>query len=671
MVQSSDTRSDAIAMARPTLIARNDPMTRRRPRGFRLRATAWIAVVSIAAVLFGTLESQPAAAVGSATISGVVTAPGGIPLRGVGVFLKSATDGSDTYLTHALSDEAGRYSFGELETGTYKVLFQPQREEPTSYNYVAEWWQNASDLDSATAIPLSAGAGRNVSAELTPGASISGTITDGSGVPIHSAVIWARLEGGHQYSAKSDRNGTYMVGGLPSGNYKLEFESPWSGSQAIYVDEWWDNASAPSSAASIALATGQSKTGFDAQLSTGSTISGRVLDLDGTPMSDVYVEAMRVGGEAPYEHGAYSSEGNYSISGLPAGTYDLAFTVNLPTGWVIEMWRDAPWYVGETTIEVGDDEVIELEDARVGSDVERNAGASRYTTAVGVSKSAFPWGGVPVVYVASGQDFPDALAAAPAAGLEGGPMLLTPRDALPQEVAEEIARLRPARIIVVGGESSVGAGVARRLNDLTDGPVERRAGPTRYETAAEISRSQFPSAAVVYLASGSSFPDALAAAPLARDEPGPVLLTPRDSLPGVVADELRRLKPAKIVVLGGEGAVGPSVVEQLAELAPVRIERLAGQDRFATAVAISESAFPSTARVVYVANGLNFPDALAVAPVALRDGAPILLTRGESLTQEVIDEIARLRPNRITVLGGPSVVSDEVSLLLARMAARF
>lgn len=559
-----------------------------------------------------------------------------------------------------------------MPAGEYKVLFQPQG-EPTSYNYVAEWWQNRPDHASATVITLSAGdAEQDVSAELTPGASLSGTITDESGAPIPEAVIWARLVGGREYSAESDRYGRYLVGGLPAGTYNLKFDSPWNGPQAIYVDEWWDDAPTRSSAAAIALATGQAKTGFDPRLATGSTISGRVLDLDGHPMSQVHVQAMRVGGEESYQHGTYSNDGSYAISGLPAGTYDLAFTVNLPTGWVIEMWRDAPWYDGETRITVGDDEVVELADARVGSDVGRMAGASRYTTAVEVSESAFPWGGgVPVVYVASGQNFPDALAAAPVAGLEGGPILLTPRDSLPQEVADEIARLQPGRIVVVGGEASVSAGVARRLGDLTDGAVERRAGTTRYETAVEISRSHFDSTEVVYLASGSAFPDALAAAPLAGKEPGPVLLAQRDSLPGVVEDELRRLAPAKIVVLGGEGAVGPAVVERLGELMSARVERIAGRDRFETAVEIAESAVPSTTPVVYVANGLNFPDALAVAPVALREGAPILLTQGTSLTQEVIDEIARLRPNRITVLGGLSIVSGDVRNLLAQMAARF
>lgn len=647
-------------------------MTRRHQGAIRLRATAWIAAVSITTVLFGSLESQPAAAVDSATISGVVTAPGGVPLHGVGVFLRTAADEMSGYHQHVFSDAAGRYAFSDVPAGEYKVLFQPQKEEPTSYNYVAEWWQNRPDHASATVITLSGGdAEQDVSAELTPGASVSGKITDESGTPIPSAVIWARLVGGREYSAKSDRDGRYLVGGLPSGTYNLKFESPWNGSQAIYIDEWWDNAPAPSTAASIALATGQAKTGFDPLLSTGSTISGRVLDLDGQPLSHVYVQAMRVGGEEPYQHGEYSSDGSYAVSGLPAGTYDLAFTVDLPTGYVIEMWRDAPWYDGETTITVGDDEVVELEDARVGADADRLAGANRYATAVEVSESAFPWGSVPVVYVASGQDFPDALAAAPVAGLEGGPILLTPRDVLPPDVAGEIARLQPGRIVIVGGEASIGAGVARRLGDLTDGAVERRAGPTRYETAVEIARSRFTSAEVVYLASGSAFPDALAAAPLAGKGAGPVLLTPRDSLPGVVEDELRRLNPATIVVLGGEGAVGRAVVERLGKLTSARIERLAGEDRFETAVEIAESAFPSATPVLYVANGLNFPDALAVAPVALREGAPILLTQGESLTQDVIDEIARLRPNRITVLGGLSIVSGDVENLLARMAARF
>jgi spore germination protein YaaH len=86
--------------------------------------------------------------------------------------------------------------------------------------------------------------------------------------------------------------------------------------------------------------------------------------------------------------------------------------------------------------------------------VSRLAGADRYATAVEISKANFS-PGVPVVYVANGLNFPDALAGAAVAGGKGAPMLLVPRDTVPASVAAELTRLKPAAIVVLGGTGMV------------------------------------------------------------------------------------------------------------------------------------------------------------------------------------------------------------------------
>uniref|UniRef100_UPI0018CC17A0 fibronectin type III domain-containing protein n=5 Tax=Microbacterium TaxID=33882 RepID=UPI0018CC17A0 len=82
--------------------------------------------------------------------------------------------------------------------------------------------------------------------------------------------------------------------------------------------------------------------------------------------------------------------------------------------------------------------------------VSRQSGPGRYETAVAVSVASFPTAGVPVVYLANGRDFPDALAGAAAAGHFGGPVLLTEPGALPPVVAAELARLKPQKIVILG-----------------------------------------------------------------------------------------------------------------------------------------------------------------------------------------------------------------------------
>lgn len=89
-------------------------------------------------------------------------------------------------------------------------------------------------------------------------------------------------------------------------------------------------------------------------------------------------------------------------------------------------------------------------------------------------------------------------------------------------------------------------------------------------------------------------------------------------------------------------------------------DRLAGPDRFATAVAVSQASYPSGASVVFVASGLDFPDALSAGPAAANLGGPLLLTNRNTLPSAVAAEITRLNPGTIYVVGGPSVVSTAV-----------
>jgi hypothetical protein len=99
-----------------------------------------------------------------------------------------------------------------------------------------------------------------------------------------------------------------------------------------------------------------------------------------------------------------------------------------------------------------------------GGNVSRIAGSNRYATAEEVSKEAFP-NGANVVFVVSGQDFPDALVVSSLAAGKG-PVLLTARDKLPQQTQREIQRLKPAKIVIVGGEAAVSAAVADELRKL-------------------------------------------------------------------------------------------------------------------------------------------------------------------------------------------------------------
>jgi len=304
--------------------------------------------------------------------------------------------------------------------------------------------------------------------------------------------------------------------------------------------------------------------------------------------------------------------------------------------------------------------------------VERVAGQDRYATATAISSSVFvplPYtdpAAVPVAYIATGTNFPDALAGAPLAAATGGPVLLTSPTSLPSTVRNELTRLNPRKIVILGGSGAVSDTVKSQLAAYTSGSVTRLWGSNRYATAVEISKAHFtPGVPVVYVATGENFPDALAGAPVAALAGGPVLLTTPTSLPSVTRSELSRLKPGKIVILGGSGAVSDTVKSQLAAYTSGSVTRLWGSNRYATAVAISKSHFSPGVPVAYIATGENFPDALAGGPLAARAGGPVLLATPTSLPSATRTELARLRPHRIVILGGSGAVSDAVKSQLA------
>lgn len=289
----------------------------------------------------------------------------------------------------------------------------------------------------------------------------------------------------------------------------------------------------------------------------------------------------------------------------------------------------------------------------------RFAGADRYATAAAVSAKNFA-PGVPVAYVATGTNFPDALAGGAAAAQRGGPVLLVTTSSVPSVTASELARLKPQEIVVLGGAPSVSDGVANALAAYaTSGKVTRIAGADRYATAAAISASTFsPGVPVAYVATGKIFPDALSGVPAGGVGGGPVLLTDPAKLPGSTRAELTRLNPGRIVILGSSAVVSSGVATELGKLTGGGVSRLAGSDRFATSAAVSKATF-AKADVVFIATGMNFPDALAGGPVAALDQGPLLLV-SSTVSPAVAAELTRLGAKKVVVLGGTPSVSQTV-----------
>jgi|GEM_PF-414337 putative cell wall-binding protein len=289
--------------------------------------------------------------------------------------------------------------------------------------------------------------------------------------------------------------------------------------------------------------------------------------------------------------------------------------------------------------------------------VDRIAGPDRYATAVAVAASAVPGVGGTVVVV-NGDDPADALAAGPvAARLGPAPVLLVRRDSVPSATATELARRAPTDVVVLGGPAAVSDAVVASLG-AGGARVRRLAGADRFATAAAASAATFPATPpVAYVANGLAFADALAGSAAAALAGGPLLLVRADGVPAASADELMRLRPGRLLVLGGDAVVPTAVLIELSRLVGVPVTRLAGPDRYTTAAAVSAESFPAGAASAFVASGVTASDALAGAAAAAARRAPLLLTEPSCLPDATASELARLGATSLVVLGGEAAVS--------------
>ena len=197
--------------------------------------------------------------------------------------------------------------------------------------------------------------------------------------------------------------------------------------------------------------------------------------------------------------------------------------------------------------------------------------------------------------------------------------------------------------------------------------VKRYASANRFAYAAAASRTAFASASRVVLASGASWPDALAAAPLAHQVGGPVLLSAKTSVPAETLTELKRLKTKQVIVVGDTGSIAGSVMAYL-QSKHFSVYRIAGSGHSATANAVARSiakrngGTPKDRRAIVVR--MNYAEALPASAVAARKGWPLLYTDKAVVPASVRKTLSAIHVTNTLVVGNTSSVSNAAKAML-------
>jgi putative cell wall-binding protein len=286
-------------------------------------------------------------------------------------------------------------------------------------------------------------------------------------------------------------------------------------------------------------------------------------------------------------------------------------------------------------------------------DVYRIAGSNRYETAVEIAYEGW-FQGADEILLATGTDFPDALAAAPLAYELDAPILLTPKNKLSNSVIEAIDELGVKKVTIIGGKGAVSKDIEDYLKQELQVSVDRIAGSDRYGTAVEIAK-KMPTARTAVVVYGKNYPDALSIGPYAALQGFPILLTDTTSLPKVTKDYLSSYSYKDTYVIGGNKAISENVLANLP--GP---ERISGKDRYETSVNIAHKFFMPNNHSSFIATGANFADALSGSVLAAFYGEPILLTPPKSIHPKAKELFENEDVLWYTILGGASAVSENV-----------
>ena len=271
--------------------------------------------------------------------------------------------------------------------------------------------------------------------------------------------------------------------------------------------------------------------------------------------------------------------------------------------------------------------------------VTRIAGKDRIGTSLEISKAMFNESDN--VVLASGFNFADALSAGQLAAALNAPLILS-NDQLDSRTSDEIAKLKPKNMYIVGGENALGSNIEESVKPVVnDINIERLKGNDRYETSVKVMEKtkEFVDAEYLLIASGKNFPDALSATSFMADHKALMVLSDGNSYPK---------SNLKEIAIGG--------VNQL-PLNGFTGERIAGNDRYQTALAIAKRSFESNENAI-LANSKVFADSLSAVSVAKNYKAPIILTDNENLTQSTKNYLENMKS--VTIIGGEKSVSSNI-----------
>ncbi|SJT00516.1 cell wall-binding protein Cwp10 [Clostridioides difficile] len=305
--------------------------------------------------------------------------------------------------------------------------------------------------------------------------------------------------------------------------------------------------------------------------------------------------------------------------------------------------------------------------------VKKLKGADRFETAIKISQSG--WTKSDTVVIVNGEDksMVDGLTATPLASVKNSPILLSSNEKLPQKTVEELKRLNPSKVIVIGGNNSMPNSVVEAIKAVNSKiSVQRIGGDTRYQTSINIAKEidKTNNVSKLYIGAGNGEADSLSIASLAGKEKTPIVLTQKDGVDNEAEQFIKSNKVSNIYFIGGVEKISNKAIEQVGKIAnrDISKNRLAGQTRQETNAKVIDK-FYSQSKLdgVVVANQDKLIDALAVGPLAAKNNSPVILATN-TLDKSQESSLKGKNSSKLFEVGGgiASSVVDKIKSLIEK-----
>ena len=307
---------------------------------------------------------SPVSLLAGATISGTVSGTNG-PLNGACVDAEVPWSYGWMSLAHAMTASDGSYTLRQLPTGSVRVHFY---DCPIGGPDIEEWNGDAPSFNEASPIAISIGDTlTGIDAQLAAGIPVSGTVTDVNGNPLAGInVNVSPNQDGQGSSQQTDSSGHYITGALAPGDYAVSFSD--SQSPTVWAPQSW-NGQLPGVEDVLTLVPGDApvRTGIDAHLVVGATVSGTVTAVGGAPLANICAKAkvMLDDGKTDVGDATTASDGTYTLTGLPATGVMIRFDDCNDSRTHIGMW----WGAASSTSSVGEAIVLAAGEHRSGIDM--------------------------------------------------------------------------------------------------------------------------------------------------------------------------------------------------------------------------------------------------------------------------------------------------------------